>query len=68
MAMQTLEEVNKFLELENQKLKKDNAIMRRDMRIIGKELLRIFRLTGPDDAAKMEILSLIHLIRLLKQR
>jgi hypothetical protein len=66
--MNTVEENYKFLEVENQKLKRDLAIKKRDMRIIEKELARIYRYMESSDLSSSEISLLLGLIRLLKQR
>lgn len=53
-----------------EKLKRDLAIMKRDLRIIEKELIRIGKLfsSGVASDAIGDTHKLIHLIRLLKQR
>ena len=68
MSMNTAEENYRFLEIENQKLKRDTFIMKRDMRILQKELQRIYRACGSKEPEAREIGSLLQLIRLLKQR
>lgn len=60
-----MEEVITIPVIHYEKLKQDNAIMKRDMRIIQKELTRIYRL---DPNNQREIGTLLQLIRLLKQR
>ena len=56
------------MELQLEKLKRDNAILKRDMRIIYKELIRIQRTFLPNSLENTELRALIYLIRLLKQR